>query len=393
MTRSFLSTLAVGLLCAQPALADFYGEVGVEYQHFQDDPSFEGQGENAASIMVEPTWSFTSENDNNLYDVRLFFRLDENDDERTKADIRELSWIHTRGDWELRSGIRKVFWGVAETQHLVDIINQTDSVDRVDGEVKLGQPMVNFSRRTDFGDFDVYVLPVFRERTFAGESGRFRPSNLVDSDNSVYESSDGDSNVDYAARWAHSLGVWDIGFSYFDGTGREPVMRPSDDEKSLIPHYVQIKQLGLDAQATLDSWLLKLEVIDRSASSEYEEQDITAAVAGFEKSFYGIAGTAADLGLIYEYYDGHLSDGSVDDFVDPSHFVGLRLALNDEQSTDVLLGCDAAGTICQLEGSRRIGDSWKASIRASSLSGLDDSKSLSFLKNDSHLQFNLSYFF
>jgi len=71
--------------------------------------------------------------------------VDEHDDNRTHGDIRELSWIHVGSNWETRVGVRKVFWGVTEGRHLVDIINQTDAVDQVDGEEKLGQPMINLS--------------------------------------------------------------------------------------------------------------------------------------------------------------------------------------------------------------------------------------------------------
>lgn len=377
-------------LAVQPANADFFGEAGVEYQYFTDTPAFAGQGDDALSATFEPTWSFSSDDNNNLYDIKLFARKDGNDDERSHVDIRELSWIHTRGDWEFRTGIRKVFWGVAETQHLVDIINQTDAVDRPDGEVKLGQPMINVSRLTDIGDFDLYVLPYFRERSFAGRAGRFRPELIVEQDKAQYESADEKSNIDYAARWSHSLGVWDLGLSYFTGTGREPVLRPDETGQSLMPTYIQIDQLGLDAQATVGSWLYKLEAIDRKASLQFPEQSFSSIVLGFEKTFFDLKSTGADLGLVYEYFDNKPDNGEA---VDGAHFVGLRLALNDEQSTDLLLGCDAEVNVCQLEGSRRIGDNKKISIRANSFSNLDETPNLSFLENDSYIQLNLSYFF
>lgn len=36
-----------------------------------------------------------------------------------------MTWLVVEQDWELRLGVRKVFWGVTEGSHLVDIINQT----------------------------------------------------------------------------------------------------------------------------------------------------------------------------------------------------------------------------------------------------------------------------
>ena len=53
--------------------------------------------------------------------------------------------------------MRREFWGVTETAHRVDILNQTDQVESFDGEDKLGQPMVNFSWSKDWGTLDLYA--------------------------------------------------------------------------------------------------------------------------------------------------------------------------------------------------------------------------------------------
>ena len=89
---------------------------------------------------------------------------------------------------ESRIGIRKEFWGVTETFHRVDIINQTDSVESFDGEDKLGQPMINISLETLSGSIDFFALLGSRERTFAGRFGRLRTPIVVDTDHPIYES-------------------------------------------------------------------------------------------------------------------------------------------------------------------------------------------------------------
>ena len=66
-----------------------------------------------------------------------FFRLDSSDGERTHLDIRELLWQSYGDTWEVRAGLGKVFWGVTESQYLVDVINQTDLVESPDGEDRL----------------------------------------------------------------------------------------------------------------------------------------------------------------------------------------------------------------------------------------------------------------
>ena len=68
--------------------------------------------------------------------------------------------------------------------------------------------------------------------------------------------------------------LFDLGPSIFDGTSREPSLRPvfrveSDPDgnpipvprETLAPYYVQIRQFGLDAQLTAESLLLELEAI------------------------------------------------------------------------------------------------------------------------------------
>ncbi len=110
------------------------------------------------------------------------------DDDSWLIIRRELSWQLVSRSWELRIGVRKVFWGVAESQQLVDIINQTDLVENVDGEDKLGQPMVNIALIRSWGTVDFFLLPWFRERTFPGQVGRLRFAQPVDTDNPAYES-------------------------------------------------------------------------------------------------------------------------------------------------------------------------------------------------------------
>ena len=114
-----------------------------------------------------------------------YLRWDRTDDERSLADLQEAYWAFEGDDYEVLVGANTVFWGVTESVHLVDIINQTDAVADIDGEDKLGQPMVNVEMQRDWGLLSLYVMPYFRERTFAGVDGRFRPPLPVDADNAL----------------------------------------------------------------------------------------------------------------------------------------------------------------------------------------------------------------
>ena len=61
-----------------------------------------------------------------------------------------------------------VFWGVAESQHLVDIINQIDFLEHPNGEVKLGQPMVHVTWTSDWGTLEFFGLPYHRPAHLPG---------------------------------------------------------------------------------------------------------------------------------------------------------------------------------------------------------------------------------
>jgi hypothetical protein len=157
-------------------------------------------------MAVQPEYyTFWSDGRQSLT-IEPFYRRDQHDGKRTHADLRELVWQRAGDTWELRVGVSKVFWGVAESQHLVDIINQTDLVEDIDQEDKVGQPMVDLTLVRDWGNLDLFVLPWFRERTFPGRNGRLRSIPRVDSGNASYESGSRQKHVDYAIRWSDAIG-------------------------------------------------------------------------------------------------------------------------------------------------------------------------------------------
>ena len=387
MTR-LIAILACSLLFAFPVLAEWNHELELELRYFPNAPQFEEQGRNAAAIIYRPIWSGVAGKGNSLFDFRGIVRYDENDEERNLIDITELSWTYIFQDWEFKLGIGKVFWGVAETQHLVDIINQTDLVDDLDTETKLGQPLISLSRSTNVGVFDFFVLPFFRERTFAGPNGRLRTQPFVDTDLAEFESDDEENHIDYAVRWSHNISIFDVGLSYFNGTGRDPVFTLTEDNAALVPNYVQIEQFGIDAQATSGAWLWKLEAIDRSAAEVFPTENFQAVIAGLEYTFFDLAG--ADIGIVVEHSFDSRGEQS---FSDDLTFVGARLALNDEQSTDLLIGCSVDGTLCSVEGSRRIGESFKLSLRGNTFSNIEEDGFLASQREDDFLQLSLAYFF
>ena len=74
-------------------------------------------------------------------------------------------------------------------------------------------------------------------------------------------------------------------------------------------------------------------------------------------------------------------------------FAGLRLAMNDVQSTELLLGAivdrESKGRLFSLEASRRIGDDWKLEVQARLWSSFPATDPQFGLRNDDHIQIGI----
>ena len=147
---------------------EWSGFIAVEERVFFHEAIHTGQhGERInSSVVLQPEYYHRWEDSDQSLTFVPFVRIDANDKERTHADIREFFWQKVSNDWELNIGVKRIFWGVAESHHLVDIINQTDLIENTDEEDKLGQPMVQLSLFRNWGTWDFFVMPYFRERTF-----------------------------------------------------------------------------------------------------------------------------------------------------------------------------------------------------------------------------------
>jgi len=157
------------------------------------------------SLVLQPEFLWEWNGDDDRIEFAPFARLDSHDRERSHGDIRQLSYLHIDDGWDLTAGFDKVFWGVMESSHLVDYINQTDAVEEVDGEDKLGQPMLHLGLQRDWGDLNISYLPYFRERTFPGRHGRLRAFLVVDTDRARHEASAGEWYPNVALRYATVL--------------------------------------------------------------------------------------------------------------------------------------------------------------------------------------------
>ncbi|MHA1600928.1 MAG: hypothetical protein ACTSW2_08880 [Alphaproteobacteria bacterium] len=373
-------------------------DVASELRIFPNRPAFPRQDGNALvpSISVEPEVIYEWNGRNDRFTFVPFARLDAGDDARTHVDVREANWLHLGEDWDLVAGIAKVYWGVTESRHLVNIINQTDGVEDIDDEDKLGQPMVNVNLIRDWGTFGVFVLPGFRERTFPNVDARLGGPLRIDDGNATYDSSAEEGHVDFVARWRKTFGNWDVGLSEFVGTSREPRLIPGtlNGESVLVPHYDQIDQTGLDVQFTGDATLWKLEAITRGGHGDR----FFAAVGGLEHTIFGAFDTNADIGLLAEYlYDGRDAAGAPATSADDDIFLATRLTLNDEQDTALLAGVivdrDTQATLLSIEAERRLGDSWKLELEGRLFLNIPSNDPLAAVRRDDFITLRLTRYF
>ena len=382
---------------------DLSGYVGAQIRSFFNNPGIPEQHNNYLSGVVEPDFYQSWDNDKQNVEVKLFYRKDKYDKQRTHADIRELSWTDVLQNWEIRAGISKVFWGVTETQHLVDIINQTDQVEDVDGEDKLGQPMIKASTERDWGSLDIFILPGFRERTYPGVEGRPRPAIVIDTGRpAVYDFSAGKHHIDYALRYSYSGENIEFGVSLFSGVDREPTdfvpvaFNPLGRPTTVVPVYSLINQLGFDGQAFVGDWTWKLEAAAAEVRSGKKRGTKSfKTVGGFEYTLVGVLDSIMDLGFVVEY---HYSDQHIHQTIfDNDLATALRFVFNDAQSTEILAGIVTDANTQSLgsfiEASRRLGESWTLEAELRAFHGTKISRPLFAFRFDDFAQIDLKYYF
>ena len=401
-----LAPVAAGIEIAD---YDFSGSVALEGRWYPDSALHSGQRSHATGIVLEPEL-YVEDSQGRSFTLAPFFRYDAADPRRTHFDLREayLLLFGAFGDneWELRLGVDRVFWGVVESQRLVDIINQVDFVEHPDGVAKLGQPMAHVTWSGDWGALELFGMTYHRARTFPGRRGRLRLPLVIEDDGVRYESAAEQWRLDLAARYSHSLGPLDLGLSVFDGASREPAaqldLTPAGALK-LVQYYPLIRQFGLDAQLTLGAWLLKLEAIQRAGALNLSgiEEDYAAAVTGVEYTHYSIFDSAAELTLFGEWhYDDRGREAPpsrAPGVFENDLFLAARVAFNDVQSTAMTLSfIGDLGRATQSLGigfDRRLSDRWAVHAEAIVLLSTDPADIHYDTRRDSFIELNLSYNF
>lgn len=391
--------VAAALLTLLPGAAsgqELRGSAAIETRGFPQHPGFAEQRDATVSpsFVIAPELLWDGLDGDLQLTVEPFLRVDSYDDSRSHWDLREASALYIADGWTLFAGVGRVFWGKAEARHLVDIVNQTDGVEDVDGEDKLGHPMVTLTIERSWGALDLFYLPYFRERTFPGERARLRGA-LPVLDDAVYESGAGRWHPDFAARWSNYYGDVDVAVSAFRGTSREPRLLPAslDGGIALRPRYDIIDQVGVEAQWTRGATLWKLEGMTRGGQGER----FVAAVVGVEHTLFGLASGPSDLGLLTELMVDTRSDSAPYTAFEHDLFLGARWALNDDRDTSVLGGpivdVETGELVIFLEAQRRLASRWTVELEGRWFQNTDPAGPLFGLRRDDFVTLRVSRHF
>ena len=430
---------------ASAAEFDFEAEIWLDGRAFFQAPEWNDQDDRRVQPSIALTGGLTVTFEGGQDSLRLvpFGRIDPTVTARSHWDIREGYYLHQDDGWDVLFGATRVFWGVTESRHLVNIINQVDQLEDIDNEDYLGQPMLNVSLFGDWGTLDLFAMTGFRERQYPNNTGRYSLPISIAEDDARFESDLEHWQPDLAVRYRTTFDNWDFGLSHFYGTSREPrfgvalddaaaflppavqaqlealtlaslgdlsdiddalagsgistadALAAADDFMSLAPIYDVINQTGLEVLGVYDNLIIKFEGMTRTG---HGGDRIWAAVGGFEYTFTDVGSSGMDVGLLGEFlYDSRdLDDGPYTVF-DNDLFAGVRVTFNDLDSTTLLVGgyvdVDLGSTILTAELETRLYDNIKLSVEGRGYPYVNQSDPLRVFEKDSYVQVRLSFYF
>ena len=205
---SFLFVFLQYLVASQNAAAiDYkaYGFIQPEITTFFNGDGRHDQSNSNQSIFVKGTFITYLNNGDQKITINTTGRIDEKDSERSYIDFQKLKYEQYFDDITLKIGNELIFWGVNESFNIIDIINQSNLAEDISGTKKFGQPMISLNYNHSYGNFDLFIMPFFKERIFPGRNGRPRLALEVDKSTVAYESSSKKNKIDAAVRYSQFM--------------------------------------------------------------------------------------------------------------------------------------------------------------------------------------------
>ena len=389
-----LAVLLVALTGCSSTNVQTGGYAAADGRAFWLRPKYPGQlPGNAVSLVAEPEVALESEDRTHTLSLRPFYRLDPIDERRSHADVRRADYRLSLDHLQLGAGVGAVTWGVLESYRPTDVVNQIDFVEAPDGSAKLGQPYAEAAWVGESAALRLYYFPYFRERTFPGLRGRLRFPVTIDVEDPIYEASLGPWQPSGAARFSLSMGDFDLGVNLFTGLSREPRFIVELTSGRVAPRYDRMHQGSVDVQWTLGPFVVKGEGFVRAWTDDLRV--FGGGGAGVDYTFFKIAGEA-DLSFAGEFLFDTRPVQAAPTFFEHDAFAGVRLALNDTASTELLAGAITdvvdLSTFTRVTIGRRFGDHWRLSL-GTNLFVTAPGKLEGSFRRDNHAHVRLAYFF
>ena len=388
MITASARSFAIVLLLAQPVFA---GEVNGTLSSRLDFYPNNAVGTTSEGRSVEVKIDAFHDFDESRIVGEFIIRGDEKDSGRRISEARQAYLRSPLAGFDVFVGNRQEFWGKAESRNVVDVINQSDAAANEGKSGKLGAPSISAERYLDIGDLQLWYISGFREKTFNDIDAH--PSSGLTVSSAQYARKSGKDADDFAVRLSSFTGNWDLAGSIFYGTARDPILSVTNGGTALNPYYALQKSIGLEAQYTGDTTLLKWESLHGTQSSLIGAHNFVAAVAGIEYTYYGPFETMWDIGLIGEIQHDDRPQAAANQF----GVAGVRLVFNDIADSNILflLSVDrkADQSFVSLEASQRINDVTSVKLTSQFYNASTATSAFGQLSDDDAVTLTLNMFF
>ena len=292
-----------------------------------------------------------------------------------------------------KAGLSKLFWGVTESRHLVDVVNPPDLAHHYAAEQRLATAMLYLALPTPAGQLETLLLPWERDPRFPGPHGRPRTALPIGGE---VNHPNGRPPA-FATRLTVSRGDFDAHLYFFRGLDRETVLtvrpRPQAPPNELAAVRRLVRQWGADLQVPVGNLLVKSEMTYRSGYSH----GFLSGVAGGEYAMSGIGGSVVDVTLLGEYqFDRRPADAPLT-ALRHGAYAGVRVALNDPDSTEfkfgVIVETATGARVWRADGSRRVATNWTVEAALSVFQNARGSAVLQDYRRDGHVEILARYHF
>jgi hypothetical protein len=345
-------------------------------------------------------------------------------------DINEMNSDWTLGDFELKTGINQIAWGVTDVFNPLDVASARRYTDLLSSD-KRGVPSVDLSWEKGAYRIEALYVPVQEKSILPGAKSRWLPrgitysreaesARLILAPNFEYDYAD-DRELDDALKNnfgfridRHGSGI-DLQAIFFQGSSTAPAIYPTKvsgtpisvfpteiilaDHVTLQPTYYIRQTAGVGAVITLESAIIRLAIANSSRVSTLSTLPgwSESAVAGMEKNFaVGESTLTALLQATAAHHEDQADNSvtSLDRIFDQSWLLGLRLATSNPWSFSAAGLYDSyfQGGYIQARAERKISDVFSASIQGDWLDGSEGTP-LGTYRRNKRVTLGLSTFF